>query len=62
MEIAKEEVLKMIRSMPEQFDLEELQFRLYLRQKLEAAEEDIRQGRYLTHDEVTQETAKWFEE
>lgn len=61
MEIAKEEILKIVRSMPEQFDIEELQYRLYLRQKLEAAEEDIREGRYLTHEELTQETARWFE-
>ena len=62
MEIAKTEVLKLVDRMPESFDLEELQYRLYLRQKLEAAEEDIRAGRTLTHEEVVQETAGWFEE
>ncbi len=62
MEIAKAEVLKLVDRMPDSFDLEELQYRLYLRQKLEAAEEDIRAGRTLTHEEVVQETARWFEE
>ncbi len=62
MEIAKAEVLKLVDRMPDSFDIEELQYRLYLRQKLEAAEEDIRAGRTLTHEEVLQETARWFEE
>jgi predicted transcriptional regulator len=48
--------------MPDRFDVEELQYRLYLRQKIEAAEEDIRAGRTLTHEEVVQETAAWFDE
>lgn len=60
MVIAKTEVLKLVDEMPEHLDLEELQHRLYLRQKLEAAEEDIRAGRTLTHEEVVQETTEWF--
>ena len=62
MEIAKAEVLKLVDRMPDNFEIEELQYRLYLRQKLEAAEEDIRAGRTLTHEEVVRETARWFEE
>jgi predicted transcriptional regulator len=62
MEIAKAEVLKLVDRMPDNFEMEELQYRLYLRQKLEAAEEDIRAGRTLTHEEVVQETARWFAE
>ena len=61
MEIAKNDVLKLVESMPDSFDLEELQYRLYLRQKLEAAEDDIRSGRVHTHEEVVKETAGWFE-
>ena len=33
-----------------------------LRERLEAAEEDIREGRVLTHEEVVVETGKWFTE
>ncbi len=62
MEIAKAEVLKLVDRMPDRFDLEELQYRLYLRQKIEAGEEDVRAGRALSHEEVVQETARWFEE
>jgi predicted transcriptional regulator len=62
MEIAKAEVLELVDQMPDSFDLEELQYRLYLRQKIEAAEEDIRAGRTLTHQEVVEESARWFDE
>ena len=62
MVVAREEVLKLVESMPEKFDLEDLQYRLYLRQKLETAEEDIREGRYVPHEDVVRETAKWFAE
>ena len=57
MKITKAEVSQLIEEMPDPLDLEELQYRLYLHQKLKAAEEDIRTGRTLTHDEVVQETA-----
>jgi len=62
MQIAKNEVLKLVQELPENFDIEELQYRLYLRQKLEAAEEDFEAGQVLTHDEVVQETARWFQQ
>ena len=62
MVIAKTEVQKLIDEMPEHVDLEELQYRLYLRQKLEAAEEDVRSGRTLTHEGVVRESAGWFGE
>jgi len=62
MQLAKAEVLKLVDEMPESIELEELQYRLYLRQKLEGAESDFSAGRTLSHAEVVQESAKWFEE
>jgi hypothetical protein len=35
-------------------------YRLYLREKLEAAEEDVREDRLISHEEVVKETTKWF--
>lgn len=35
-------------------------YRLYLIQKLEAAEKDINEGRLMSHDKVVAETFKWF--
>ncbi len=58
--IAKQQVLDMIKALPEKIDVDELMYRLYLRQKLEAAEEDVREGRLISHEEVVKETSKWF--
>lgn len=58
--IAKRQVLDMIKDLPEQIDVDELIYRLYLRQKLEAAEKDVREGRLVSHEEVVKETSKWF--
>jgi len=44
------------------FAEDEALYRLYLLEELNAAEEDVRQGRVVTHDEVLAETAKWFTE
>lgn len=58
--IAKQQVLDMIKALPEKIDVDELMYRLYLRQKLEAAEEDVREGRLISHEEVVKETSRWF--
>ncbi len=60
MVIAKAQALELVQEMPEAFDIEELQYRLYLRQKLEAAEKEIDVGRGLSHEEVVRETDSWF--
>ena len=35
-------------------------YRLYLRQKLELAEQDVREGRLTSHAEVIRETSQWY--
>lgn len=61
MTIAKQEVFELIKDLPEEVDIDEIMYRLYLRQKLESAEKDVREGRLISHDEVVKETSKWFE-
>ena len=59
MTIRKDEVLEMLRQMPDEVDVEELIYRLYLLEKLAAAEADITAGRTLSADEVKAQTASW---
>ena len=58
--LAKQQILKLIRDLPEKVDIDEVMYRLYLRQKLEAAEKDVRRGRLVSHEEVVKETSTWF--
>jgi len=59
MTIRKDEVLEMLRQMPDEVDVEELIYRLYLLEKLAAAEADIAAGRTLSAGEVKAQTASW---
>lgn len=59
MTIRKEEVLELVRQLPDEIDIEELIYRLYLREKLAAAEADIAAGRTLSAEEVRQQAVEW---
>lgn len=61
MTIAKQQVFELIKDLPEEVDVDEIMYRLYLRQKLETAEKDVREGRIISHEEVVRETSEWFE-
>mgnify|MGYP005862878923 CR=1 FL=1 len=59
MTIRKEEVLELVRQLPDEIDIEELIYRLYLREKLAAAEADIAAGRTLSAEEVRKQAVGW---
>ncbi len=57
----KQELLAMLEQLPEDFDPERLMHELYLRAKLERAEEAIQRGEVVSHEEVVARSRKWFE-
>ena len=59
MTITKEEVLEMVRQLPDEIDIEELIYRLYVRERLEQAEADIAEGLLLSADEARAQAAQW---
>ena len=60
MHIAKEKLETFLKDLPEEVDTEEVMYRLYLLQKIETGEKDIREGRTVTHEEaVTRLSRKW---
>lgn len=59
MAISKDEVLELVNQFPDQIEIEALIYRLYLREKLEAAEADISTGRILSTEELRAESSKW---
>lgn len=61
MTIPKQEVLELLKDMPEEVEVDEIMYRLYLRQKLEAAEKDVREGNLLSHEDVVKKTSSWFQ-
>ena len=59
MTMHKEEVLELVRQLPDEVDLEEVIYRLYLREKLAAAEADIAAERTLSPEEVREQARTW---
>ena len=60
MNITKAKLETFLEDLPEQVDTEEVMYRLYLLEKIEAGEADIAQGRVLSHEEAVQRLArKW---
>ncbi len=58
---AKQIAFDIIRSLPDDCSLQDLTDRLYMRQLIEEARDDIRQGRVLTQEQLEQEAARWLE-
>ena len=57
---AKEAVLQMIESLPEDVTLEDIQYHLYVLQAIQAGQEDIDRGAVIPHEEVVRRLAKWL--
>ena len=58
--IKRNDVMKMVKGMPMKLDADELVYRIYLWEKIQAGEADIRAGRVVTHEQAAKEINKWF--
>jgi hypothetical protein len=58
---AKQVALEIVGSLPDDCTLKDAAYRLYLRQLVEEARDDFRQGRIFTQEEVEREAAQWLE-
>lgn len=60
MNISKAKLESLFKELPENVDTEEVMYRLYLLQKIEAGERDIQEGRTLSHkDAMERLSGKW---
>jgi predicted transcriptional regulator len=60
METAKEQVQQLLSALPEDATLEDIQYHLYVRQKIEQGLSDVAAGRVVSHAEVQERLAKWL--
>lgn len=61
MATAKQVALEIVGSLPDDCTLKDAAYRLYLRQLVEEAREDVRAGRTFSQEEVEREAAQWLE-
>lgn len=60
MENAKEQVREILETLPEEASLEDIQYHIYVRQKIQQGLDDVEAGRVISHEDVQQRLAKWL--
>ena len=55
----KELIRKLLDQMPDDATIEDIQYQIFVLQKIQAGEEDLESGRIMTHDQVMQDLARW---
>lgn len=61
MNAAKKEVLHILERLPDDASLEDIQYHIYVRQKIEHGLDDVEAGRTLSEEEFDRRMAKWLE-
>ncbi len=60
MKTAKDEVRELLDELPGDASMEEIQYGLYVRQKIQRGLEAEREGRTIPHEEVVRRMARWI--
>jgi predicted transcriptional regulator len=56
----KEEVRKLLDQIPDDSSFEDIQYHIYVREKIERGLKDVEEGRVLSHEEVERRMSKWL--
>jgi len=60
MRTAKEEVKKLLDQIPDEASFEDIQYHIYVREKIERGLDDVKAGRVLSQEEVERRMNKWL--
>ncbi len=60
MNTAKEEVEKILKKIPDNASFEDIQYHIYVREKIEKGLKDIRDGKIVSQEEAERRLAKWL--
>lgn len=56
----KEQILKLIESLPETVSIEDVMYELYVKDKVDRGLADAEAGRTHSHEEIQRDVAKWL--
>jgi hypothetical protein len=56
----KENVEKMLQSLPDDSTIEDIQYYLYVLDKIEKSQQEIRDGKGISHEEAKARLSKWI--
>ena len=57
---SKEKVLNFIKSLPDDLSVEEITYRLYVNERIFKAQQQIKDGNFLTHEDAKERMKKWL--
>ncbi len=60
MQTAKKEAAKLLESLPDDCTLEDIQYHLYVLQKIENGLKDLNKGEIISQEDVEKRMAKWL--
>lgn len=60
MSTLKDEISEMIHHLPEDTSLEDIQYHLYVLEKIRKGQESIKDGKGFSHEEVKSQLSKWI--
>jgi hypothetical protein len=61
MKTAKQEVQELLDQLPDDASIEDIQYHLYVRQKVHNGQRDVRDGKTLSEEDVESRLSKWLE-
>ena len=61
MKTAKEEVRELLENLPEDASLEDIQYHIYVRQKIQKGLEEADEGKLISQEEAERRIARWLE-
>lgn len=61
MATAKQEVQRVLDTLPEESSLEDIQYHLYVLQRIERGRQDVEAGRVIPNDEIERRMARWLD-
>jgi len=56
----KKTASKLINELPDDCTYEDIQYHLYVIQKIERGLNDVKEGKYFTHEQMKKKLAKWL--
>ncbi len=56
----KNAVIDFIKSLPDDLTVEEIAYKLYLDERINKAQKQMKEGNYLTHEEAKERLKKWL--
>jgi predicted transcriptional regulator len=60
MAVIKEQVIKIIQSLPEDVTLDDIMAKLYFKMQVDAGLRELDEGKGISHEEVEKRMAKWL--